>query len=114
MISLAQLKLVLGEFLDQQVLAYATNSLTKWSLGGASVLVLNNLEKVLTPYKTLLISLGISDDSLNINKETCKVFLDNAFKTTPELKITLLGNIFTFTKADADALLSIMGKYNGD
>lgn len=113
MISLAQLKLIIGEFLDQQVLAYATNSLTKWSLGGASVLVLNNLEKVLTPYKSLLTSLGISDEALNINKDVCKTFLDNAFKTTPELKITLLGNIFTFTKADADALLSIMEKYNG-
>ncbi len=114
MISLAQLKLVLGEFLDQQILPVATNSLTKWSIGGASVLVLNNLEKVITPYKSLLISLGIMDANLNTNKDTCKVFLDNAFKTSPELKVTLLGNIFTFTKADADALLAIMEKYNGN
>lgn len=66
MISLSQLKLVLGEFLDQQILAYTTNSLTKWSLGGASVLVLNNLEKVITPYKAILISLGIFDANLRV------------------------------------------------
>ena len=114
MISLSQLKLVLGEFLDQQVLAYATNSLTKWSLGGASVLALNNLEKVITPYKAILISLGIFDSNLNLNKDACKTFLDNAFKTSPELKVTVLGNIFTFTKVDADALLAIMEKYNGN
>lgn len=113
MISLAQMKLVLGEFLDQQVLPATPNTLTKWAIGGSSVLVLNNLENVLNPYKELLTSLGLVDASFNFNPETIKVFLENAFKVEPELKLTYLGNIFTFKKEDADALLSIMEKHNG-
>ena len=113
MISLAQMKLVLGEFLDQQVLPATSNTLTKWTIGGSSVLVLNNLQNVLTPYRDMLFSLGLIDASFNFNPVTIKTFLDNAFKTEPELKLTYLGNIFTFKKEDADVLLSLMGKYDG-
>lgn len=113
MISLNQMKIILGEFLDKQVISASTNSLFRWTARGSSILVLNNLENIVAPYKDILISLGIMDQDLNVNKENCKIFLENAFKEEPEVKIPFLGSMITFTKVDADILISLMEKSDG-
>lgn len=113
MISLNQMKLILGEFLDKQVIGASTNSLFKWTARGSSILVLNNLEKVVAPYKSILLSLGILNEDLSVNSDTCKLFLESAFKEEPKVKVPFLGSMITFTKADADILIDLMEKSDG-
>ena len=113
MISLDRVKLILGKFLDTQVLSHSENSFFKWVVRGSAVLYLNNLENNLNPYKSLLTSLGILDQDLRVNPEAVKTFLDNAFKAEPTLKLNLLGSTISFTKEDGDALIALMEKYNG-
>lgn len=113
MIPLDQVKLILGEFLDNQVISHSDNSLFKWFVRGSAVLYLNNLENTLTSYVPLLTSLGILDQDLRVNPEAVKIFLDNAFKAEPTLKLNLLGSTISFTKEDGDALIALMEKYNG-
>jgi hypothetical protein len=113
MISLDQVKIILGEFLDTQVLNHSENSFFKWVVRGSVVLYLNNLENNLSVYKPLLINLGILDQDLWVNPEAVKTFLDNAFKAEPTLKLNLFGSTISFTKEDGDALIALMEKYNG-
>lgn len=113
MVSISQLKLVLGDFLDQQVVPAMESSFTKWAFRGSSVLIINNLENVLAPYKSTILQLGLADQDMNFDINAVRTFLDNAFNSVPELKITLWSYTVTFTKKDADVLIKLMELRDG-
>lgn len=113
MVSISQLKLVIGDFLDQQIVPAIESSLMKWAFRGSSVLVINNLENVVAPYKEAGIQLGLIDKDLNLNVDAVRTFLENAFGTVPELKVNLWGCTVTFTKTDANVLINLLEARDG-
>lgn len=113
MISLVQMKSVLADFLDKQVVPNINSSLLKWTITGSSALYLNNLENVLAPYKETLLNLGLADGELKFNTPYVKTFLENAFKAEPTLQINILGSTITFRKEDADVLIKLMEDKDG-
>lgn len=112
-ISLHKMKSILGTLMDQRVmpLIQETNSTKSWLLGGASALVLMNLENAIKDYIPTLQQVGIMDSELNINYESTKTFLDNAFRTQPTVRMDLWGIPITFDKSDGEALLKLMSQY---
>lgn len=113
MISFSSAQGALANFLDERILSAVPEdkSFVKWTLSGASVLVLNNLQGMLTKYTPILKEFGIMDDSNNIDVDKVKLFLDNAFKKQPRFTVPIMSIPFNFDESDGKALVDILNRY---
>lgn len=104
MISLDKIPAIAGEFIDTRLIPNAPSTV-KWLLGGASFIVASRYTEAIPLMKTM----GLVDASTGaINLEMVKGALKAAFEKQPVVEY--YG--FNFDKADGEALISIMEKYN--
>lgn len=113
MVSLAKTKIILGEFIDSQIVPIITNSFTKWAFKGGAVLALNSLDKVLLPYLPMLTAVGVMDQEMNVYPDKLKLFFESAFAAEPKVEVVLPGCTMKFSKADADTLIALLERENG-
>lgn len=105
MISLDKIPAIAGEFIDTRLIPNAPSTV-KWLLGGASFIIASRYTEAIPLMKTM----GLVDVSTStINLEMAKGALKAAFEKQPTVEY--YG--FKFDKADGDALIAIMEKYDG-
>jgi hypothetical protein len=114
-ISMSGVQVALAEFVDQRVLAAigADNSLLKWAIGGAATVTLARFEAMVSGYLPMLTSLGLVDESKNLDIEATEAFITNAFDKQATVSLPVMGVPITFDKGDGDALIALLRKYGG-
>lgn len=106
MISLDKIPAIAGEFLDSRLIPNSPQHI-KWLLGGASFIIASRYTEAIPMMKVM----GLVNPSNNmIDLEMAKGVIKAAFDKQPTVEY--YG--FKFDKADGDALINIMEKYNGD
>ncbi len=114
-IGISAVKESLAEFIDQRVLAAISGDqqMLKWIIGGASALYLTRLDKVVESYAPMLKSIGVMDESRNIDIGAAELFINSAFSKQESVRLPVLGVPITFDKSDGDALIQIMKRRAG-
>lgn len=103
MISLDKIPVIAGEFIDTRLIPNAPSTV-KWLLGGASFIIASRYTEAIPLMKTM----GLVTQNNALNLEMVKGALKAAFEKQPVVEY--YG--FNFDKADGEALISIMEKYN--
>ena len=109
-IGIPAVKESLAEFIDQRVLTAISGDqqMLKWVIGGASALYLTRLDTVVESYAPMLKSLGVMDESGNIDVDAAELFINSAFSKQESVRFPVIGVPITFDKSDGDALLQMM------
>lgn len=109
LISLGKLQQVIPEFVDSRLMPSAP-SFVKWTLGGATFIVLQRMDVLLSKYTPMLKTMGIITEDNKIDSELLAGFINSAF--TKSGKVEVLG--FNFDKLDGEALITILEKYKDE
>jgi hypothetical protein len=115
-IGISGVQTALAEFIDQRILPAVSddNSMLKWMIGGASTVFLSRFDRVVNEHSAALSSIGIIDESGNLDVDATEKFVNSAFEKQTVVKMPILGVPFTFDKADGDALIAILKRKSGD
>lgn len=106
MIPIQQALDAVSTFASQDVVSVMPNNVEKFLAYAAIAGMRGNVDKFLTPYESILTSLGIMNENHDmINEAALKNVLSEAFSNMPS--VTWMG--FTFTAADAEKLYRRMG-----
>lgn len=106
----------LAEFVDQRVMPAIgdDNSLVKWLIGGASTLLLTQFDRMIANYAPVLKSIGIMDESGNLDIDKAETFVNSAFGKQDKVRVPFMGVPITFDKSDGDALIRIFREQAGE
>ena len=109
-------QVALAEFVDQRIMTAIgdDNSALKWLIGGASTLFLGNIDKTISHYAQMLKSIGIMDESGNLDIDKAEAFIHAAFAKQQTVRVPMMGVPITFDKSDGDALIAILRKQVGE
>ena len=115
-IGISGVQVALAEFIDQRILPAISNdnSALKWLIGGASTLFLGNIDKAASHYAPMLKSIGIMDESGNLDIDKAETFVNSAFAKQQTVRVPMMGVPITFDKSDGDALIAILKKQAGE
>ena len=105
----------LAEFIDQRIMPAnpADKSWLKWAIGGASTVALARLDKIVDGHFPLLTSIGLVDESKNLNIEATETFVKSAFDKQETVSMPVMGVKITLDKQDGDALIALLKQYGG-
>ena len=98
----------------EQRTADAIDCLVKWLIGGASTLLLTQFDRMIANYAPVLKSIGIMDESGNLDIDKAETFVNSAFGKQDKVRVPFMGVPITFDKSDGDALIRIFREQAGE
>lgn len=107
-LSLNKLQNVFLEFVETKMLPVAP-PVVKFMIGGATPLVLKNLDSMIEQYRPILESLGIIDSN-RVDIDKASSFIRSGFDKTTTIQLWQ----FKFDKQDGEYLIGLMEKYKDD
>ena len=115
-IGISGVQTALAEFIDQRIMTAIGDdkSMIKWLIGGASTLFLGNIDKTISHYAPMLKSIGIMDESGNMDIDKAETFVNSAFAKQQTVRVPIMGVPITFDLSDGDALIAILKKEAGE
>ena len=75
--------------------------------------MLTQFDDLIEKHKPVLQSLGILNESGNVDVDKTEAFIKAAFASQPTVRISAMGVNITFDKSDGDALINILKNQAG-
>lgn len=105
-------KAALATFMDQRVQANiaSNDAFAKWTIGGASVLIISRLDKIVKDNEPALRAMGIINENGHLDIDVAENFIHGGFEKQPEITLGLI----TFEKQDGEALIKLLRQQGGE